>query len=138
MFNSAPINKYRIFTVEDDEDDRDFLQEAFAENGCIEELRHFFTYEALFQHIDTLPDEKLPQLIILDNQVQGAYGSTALETIKSNPRLSNVKLALYSSCLQASVKSGCISHGVNLCLEKGNSLQAIKDHVSRFCLLLEE
>src|SRR4051794_17615916 len=112
MLNSAPINKYRIYTVEDDVDDRDFLQEAFTENGCIEELRHFFTYEALFQHMDTLPDEKLPQLIILDNQVQQANGSTALETIKSNPRLTKVKLALYSSCLPASVKSDCISPGV--------------------------
>ena len=132
------MNQYRVFTVEDDVDDRDFLKEAFAENGCAEELHHFFTYEALFLYMDALPDDKLPHLIILDNQVQGTNGSTAVESIKCNPRLANVKLALYSSCLQARVKADCIQHGVNLCLEKGNTIQAIKEHVSRFYRLMEE
>jgi CheY-like chemotaxis protein len=132
------MNQYRIFTVEDDSDDRDFLKEAFDENGCVEELHHFFTYEALFLYMDTLPDAKLPHLIILDNQVQGADGNTAVESIKGNPRLSNIKLALYASCLQDRVKADCVAHGVNLCLEKGNSLQAINEDVSRFYRLMEE
>jgi CheY-like chemotaxis protein len=132
------MNQYRVFTVEDDADDRDFLQEAFDENGCAEELHHFFTYEALFQYIDRLPDEKLPHLIILDNQVQGTNGIMAVDTIKADPRLGTVKLALYSSCMQDKVKVDCMEHGINLCLEKGSSIQAIKDHVSMFRLLMEE
>ena len=132
------MSQYRIFTVEDDVDDRDFLKDAFAQNGCAEELHHFFTYEALFLYMDTLPDNKLPHLIILDNQVRGANGNTAVENIKGNPRLANIKLALYSSCLQDRVKADCVAHGVNLCLEKGNSIKGINEDVSRFYHLMEE
>jgi CheY-like chemotaxis protein len=79
----------------------------------------------------------LPHLIILDNQVQGVKGLIAIDTIKLDPRLVTVKLALYSSCLQDRRKADCMQHGVNLCLEKGISLQEMQEHVSKFRDLME-
>jgi CheY-like chemotaxis protein len=137
MLLSVPINQYRVFIVEDDADDWDFLKDAFAKSGGAEELHHFFTYEALFHYMDTLSDDKLPHLIILDNQVQGVNGLMAIDTIKLNPRLVTLKLALYSSCMQDRTKADYMQHGVNLCLEKGITLQAMQEHVSKFRDLME-
>ena len=126
------MKQFRIFTVDDDIDDWESLKEAFEENDCEKELTHFFTYEALLQQLEHLPDDKLPHLIILDNWVQGTNGHTTVEAIRSNPRFSSIKLAIYSTSIREKMLTDYKVKGVDLCIEKGNSLTAIKEDVVKF------
>jgi CheY-like chemotaxis protein len=132
------MKQYRIFTVEDDVDDRDFLREAFEENGCVEELLHFFSCKAFLQYINTVPDEILPHLIILENSIQGQNSIETVDCIKNNPRLAHIKMAIYTDSLQGKVKTEYMDRGVNLCMEKGNNMRALKEDVASFYLLMEE
>src|SRR5687768_7683270 len=89
----------RIFAVEDDADDRGFLQEAFDEIGCTKELHFFELYEELLMVINSVSQDKLPQLIILDNQIQHSSAVSTIDQLLQNPRLAQVKVAVYTTSL---------------------------------------
>ena len=129
------MNLSIIFAVEDDADDRDFLQDAFELIGCTKEMIFYYSYEELLQAVDRLPDDKLPQLIILDNHMQGITAVATIELLLHNPRLPKVKLAIYTASLPAKTCEDYKAQGVHLCLQKGSTIEEIRADVLKFCQL---
>jgi CheY-like chemotaxis protein len=129
------MNQSRIFVVEDDADDRDFLTTALAILGCTNELVFFNSYEELLDYLDSLPIDKLPQLIILDNQIQSTNATDTVQQLLSNLRLQHVKLAIYTASLPAYICAAYTKQGVDLCLEKGSNMEEVNEDASKFCRL---
>ena len=124
-----------IYTVEDDDDDRGFLLDAFEVNGCTKELVFFYSYEELLQVLDSLPDHNLPQLIILDNHIQSKSAVATIDLLLNNTRFRQVKLAIYTTSLPTKTCADYMAQGVHLCLEKGTTVEEIRVDISKFCQL---
>jgi CheY-like chemotaxis protein len=129
------MNQSRIFVVEDDADDRDFLTTALGILGCTNDLVFFYSYKELLDYLDGLSIDKLPQLIILDNQIQSINATHTIQQLLSNLRLQHIKLAIYTASLPAYICAAYIKLGVDLCLEKGANMEEVNEDASKFCRL---
>ncbi|HEY1112693.1 MAG TPA: hypothetical protein VGE66_04005 [Chitinophagaceae bacterium] len=129
------MTQSRIFAVEDDVEDRTFLQEAFKVNGCTKELLFLELFEELQMFLNNLSLDKLPQLIILDNYINSISAVSTIDLLVHNPRLAHVKLAIYTTSLPARTCADYIAQGVHLCLQKGSTAEQINEDVTKFCKL---
>lgn len=129
------MNQFRIFVVEDDADDRDSLCDALELTGWTKELVFFNTYEGLLECLDGLPVNKLPQLVIQENDIQGINVTATVHQLLSNSRLLPVKSAIYTTSLPACICEYYTRQGVHLCLEKGFTMKADNEDASKFCQL---
>ncbi len=105
-----------ILYVDDDEDDRHLFSEAikhadpditlvFAENG----LKAINYLDAVKQ-----PGEKLPCLIVLDLNMPFLDGKKTFEKIKTNPKLENIPVVIFSSSQNPNDKNFFHEAGVEL------------------------
>ena len=58
---------FSILIVEDDEDDRWIIDQAFIEIGYEAEVKKFINGEALFHYLEKIDNSVYPSLIVLDN-----------------------------------------------------------------------
>jgi CheY-like chemotaxis protein len=131
----ASMNQSRIFVVEDDADDREFLQDALELLDCTNELVFFYSYEELLECLESLPVDKLPHLIVLENHIQSINAAVTVHQLLSNIRLLPVKLAIYTASLPACICERYTRQGVHLCVEKGSNMVAVNEDASQFCQL---
>ena len=72
---------FKILVVDDDEDDRIILDEAFTEMGYAAEVKKFITGDALFNYLGQIDAALMPSVIVLD-YVMG--GVTAMDVLKDS------------------------------------------------------
>jgi CheY-like chemotaxis protein len=91
------MRKYKIIIVEDDEEDRMLLTEAFVPKG-FNDFLVLSSGPELLSYLDSLDDETyLPHLIITDLNMPFVSGFDLLRLIKSNPRYQQIEVIVFST-----------------------------------------
>ena len=81
------MNTNPIYIVDDDEDDQQIIKEAVAELGLVNELRFFYTAEAVLNELRK--SDLIPFIIISDINLPGMDGFTLREKILTESSMSD-------------------------------------------------
>lgn len=81
------MNHNPIYIVDDDEDDQQIIQEAVAELGLTNELKFFYTAEAVLSQLRK--NDLIPFIIISDINLPGMDGFTLREKILNESSMSD-------------------------------------------------
>ncbi|HYG15430.1 MAG TPA: response regulator [Bacteroidia bacterium] len=88
--------KYTIAIVENDEDERFFMEEAFNKSGLFDIVAQLENGDALFNFLETNPDT-CPQVILSDLNMPGKNGFDIIAGIKANPKLCHIPVIITST-----------------------------------------
>ena len=126
-----------ILFIEDDEDDIAILQDGFDELG-FEQVTFCTDVLSAISHLNNLPDEGLPKLIVTDYNLPILSGFQFVEFLKKEQRYSNIKLAVFSTSLSKKDIEKFSKVGVTTLLEKPSSYNEFKIISSVFKSIAEE
>ena len=122
----------RIFLIDDDVDDRlifaDLLKTAdpdinliFAENGL----------EMICQ-LEKTPDEQLPDMIILDQNMPKMTGKESLIFLKKSARYRHIPTYIYSTYQVRDFYRECLELGACDVVAKPDTMHAYREMIERF------
>jgi CheY-like chemotaxis protein len=116
-------SKHPIVIVDDDQDDRGLIKDAFLENNADKDFVLLESADILLQFLKTATDLELPSLILLDLNMPGKDGREALKEIKKDPRCRHIPVIVFST--SSLDKDRIISYelGANCFLTKPSSYQ---------------
>jgi CheY-like chemotaxis protein len=128
--------KYKkILLVDDDEDDREIFTEIvgdvdpealveYAENGL-----------DMISLLDKTPDEELPELIILDQNMPRMTGKESLIFLKESPRYLHIPTIIYSTYQVRDFYQECLELGAQDVVAKPDTMQAFREMVEQFLVM---
>jgi CheY-like chemotaxis protein len=121
-------DQLHILLAEDDQDDRLFFKDAFDEVKIKHSLTMFEDGIELMAYLhDT---DVLPHIVFLDLNMPGKSGLECLKEIRSNNRLRDISIAIYStSSSNANIEDTFIA-GANVYIKKPNDFNALKKILS--------
>ena len=115
----------KIFVVDDDVSDQEFLGVAFTEIA-FHQVEFFSNVFSIVQKLKTTDANELPKLIVTDYQMPSLDGFNLVTFVKKNARLSSIKVVILTGSIAENEKHRLISAGVNKILFKPNSLAGYK------------
>ncbi len=86
-----------VLVVDDDEEDRLLLREAFEDAGLECELREAQDGRSLFELLRAEEGPDTPGLILLDLNLAGTDGGAVLRALKQDPSLQRIPVAMLST-----------------------------------------
>ena len=113
---------FEILIVDDDEDDRYFINEAFIEIGYGAEVKKFITGKDLLHYLQQIDQSLYPSLIVLDDQLPGLDSLDILSILKADPLYRHIPVIVYSGILSPARKKELLIHGAHAYIEKGISM----------------
>src|SRR5687768_952270 len=90
---------FEILLVDDDEDDRLFIDEAFQDIGYAAEIKKFKNGAALLRYLEQIDPSLYPSVIVLDNCIEGMNATDIIKKIKDNILYAKIPIIIYSSLL---------------------------------------
>lgn len=114
-----------ILLAEDDESDRLVFNEAFAE------LKIEYTVHTVNNGVELMnwlnnEDNRLPHLIFLDLNMPRKNGIECLKEIRSNQRLKNISIAIYSTSENKNDIEETFQQGANVYITKPADFNTLK------------
>ncbi len=133
-----PGSEQRNFILfgEDDIDDEEILREIFAAVDKSFDLQFINKGKKLVEVLDSLPDDGLPCLLILDYNMPELNGSEMLELLSANPRYANLPKVIWSTSGSDTYKNRCLELGANDYIikpSKVNDLMEAARYMLSFC-----
>ncbi|WP_121357703.1 response regulator [Flavisolibacter nicotianae] len=126
------MEKYRVYIVDDDDDDLENLQDAFAMVDCAKEILMYHSVTELLEGLKEKNQPK-PDLIVLDHQAPGMKGAEAVQILRADHAYDKTALGIYSSHITAAKAEELQCKGADLCFTKGLTMQGMKQHAQSFC-----
>ncbi len=90
---------FSILIVEDDDDDRVIIDEAFIEIGYEAEVKKFINGEMMLHYLEKIGPSLYPSLIVLDNTLPKLNATELLGLLKEDPRFSAIPVIIYSTSI---------------------------------------
>jgi CheY-like chemotaxis protein len=125
-----------IFLAEDDLDDQELLHEAIMAIDKTVELTCFTNGIKLVEHLETVPVENLPCLIILDYNIPELNGEEILKHLNNKEQFNNIPKVIWSTSNSPLYKSTCLSLGAKAYFEKPptfGGFHAMAIEMLKFC-----
>jgi CheY-like chemotaxis protein len=116
---------FRILVVEDDEDDRMIIDEAFLAIGFAAEVKKFINGKTLLHYLEQVGSKLLPSLIVLDNSLPELNAIDLLKILKTSPSYQDIPVVVYTTMLTEAKERQLLSLGAHTCFQKGNTLQEV-------------
>lgn len=116
---------FSILVVDDDEDDRILIDEAFMEIGHDAEVKKFIDAKAMFKYLSDIDTSLLPSLIVLDNTLPGIDTEHVVSLLKESDTYKNIPIVIYTTAISKASKAHLLSLGVYACYEKGSTMEEI-------------
>src|SRR4051812_39539406 len=91
--NKSPMH---IILADDDEDDRNFFNDAIKELKMNSKLTIFNDGKELIDYLEQ-EDTVMPHILFLDLNMPCKTGFDCLKEIRSNPRFKDISIAIYST-----------------------------------------
>lgn len=126
-------NKPILLIAEDDPDDQ-FLIEDAIKMACTPELEMHFVWDGveLMNFLRTRVYYR-PNLIVLDLNMPGKDGRTALKEIKADPNLSNIPVVVLTTSQSEADLRYCQKYGVAGYHHKPGSMAGLKEIFHGLC-----
>jgi len=124
MISLANRPALHILLADDDEDDRELFEEAFATIIPGIRFTHAVGGDELIQMLQSSPI--LPDLVIMDLNMPKKTGLECLEEIRSYPQFRNLPVMVYSTTANQEHVEKAYLKGANMYLQKPNNFQAIR------------
>jgi CheY-like chemotaxis protein len=104
-----------VILVEDDPDDRDLFHLFFEERVDIQLLPTLENGTDLIDYLHSLSqDDRLPDLIVLDQNMPKMNGKQTLAFLKSDSRFANIPTVIYSTYTDANLIKECLRLGAGM------------------------
>lgn len=116
---------FSILVVDDDADDRMFIDEAFKEIGYEAEVKKFIDGKALLHYLEQIEPSLYPNLIVLDNTLPALEAADILSILKGASAYKHIPVVIYTTLLTPSKKEELLAMGAYACFEKGTTMQEI-------------
>ncbi len=128
----------KIIIADDDSDDRLLFTEAISEINTTIQIQSVDGGLQLMQML-TAADAALPDIIFLDLNMPGKNGKECLKEIKTNHRLKNVPVIIYSTSANTKDINDARNSGANLYIRKPNTFTGLIEVINKvFSINLEE
>jgi CheY-like chemotaxis protein len=111
------MRKYSIVIVENDEDERIFITEAFNKNEHFELLQVCNNGNTLVEWLNANTGS-LPDLVLSDLNMPGMNGYDIIEFIKQDPRFSNIPVIITSTSSTPGFIEKCLAIGASSYIPK--------------------
>jgi CheY-like chemotaxis protein len=122
-----PPNVKTILLAEDDIDDQDFITEAFQKIDSSLTIHTVLNGTKVLPFLNSLSDEQLPQLILLDYNLPEQNGADVLEQLTSNSRYQAIPKIVWSTSNWAQYRNRCLELGAAFYMVKPSDIQGIED-----------
>lgn len=118
------VGKVVVMLVDDDSDDRDLFKEVIEDLDAAIEVK---AVEDGFKLMRTLnePTAVLPTLIFLDLNMPGKNGKQCLAEIKTDSRLTDIPVVIYSTSVNKKDIQETHERGANLYISKPNTFRGL-------------
>lgn len=125
-----------IFLAEDDVDDQEFLQDAFAIIDPAVRLVAFSSGLKFINRLQETTDEHLPCLIVLDYNIPEINGAEILQQLKHHNRYAGIPKVVWSTSDSQLYRETCLAGGAKAYLVKPSSITGITEiarEMLRYC-----
>jgi len=116
---------FSILLVDDDEDDRMVIDEAFSAIGFAAEVKKFINGKALLHYLDSIDASLYPSLIVLDNTLPELEAADILSVLKRNAAYRSIPVVVYTTIISPAKEQKLVSMGAYACYQKGNSMEEV-------------
>jgi len=120
--DQSPIN---IMLADDDEDDRNFFNDAMKELKIKNNLTIFKDGKDLMDYLNK-PDTVLPHILFLDLNMPCKTGNECLKEIRQNPKFKDISIAIYSTSSSERDIENTFIDGANIYIKKPNDFSKLK------------
>ena len=114
-----------ILLADDDEDDRNFFNDAINDLKIANKLTLFKNGKDLMDYLEN-PDSILPDILFLDLNMPCKTGNECLKEIRLNPRFKNISIAIYSTSSSEKDIEETFVRGANIYIKKPNDFSKLK------------
>lgn len=125
--------KYKkIVLVDDDEDDRQIFDEILREidqEAIVVLAGNGLEMVAI---LDKMPDDELPDMIILDQNMPKMTGKESLIFLKESPRYRYISTIVYSTYQVEDFYQECLELGAQDVVAKPDTMQAYREMIEQF------
>jgi DNA-binding response OmpR family regulator len=125
-----------ILHVEDDQDDVDFFQQAFADNGVS------IISEVINEGDKVLPwlkqGNKLPDMIVMDLNLPKLHGKEILRNIKATEQFKDIPIVILTTSSSVEDRKCCLENGADAFITKPSSIEGFKSMVSEIVSVAEK
>jgi CheY-like chemotaxis protein len=130
-------HKNLILIGEDDMDDKEIIEEAFAEIDR-SVITHFVNNgKKLLSFLEERPVDDLPSLIVIDYNMPGLNGAEILRSLDTNKKVKNIPKVIWSTSGANQFKSSCLALGAYDYLVKPSNIDELEKLV-RYLLSLSK
>lgn len=119
--------KLPVFIVDDDEDDRISIRDAFIENKHHKQYVFMESGEQLIYHLKGSFPHNHPSVILLDLNMPGKNGRDVLREIKMNDRLKRIPVVIFTTSSSEGDRISSYELGANCFIAKPNSYQELME-----------
>jgi CheY-like chemotaxis protein len=113
--------------AEDDIDDQDFIKEAFQKIDSSLTIHTVLNGTKVLPFLNSLSDEQLPQLILLDYNLPEQNGADVLEQLTQNSRYQAIPKIVWSTSNWAQYRNRCLELGAAFYMVKPSDIKGIED-----------
>jgi CheY-like chemotaxis protein len=117
----------KIFLAEDDVDDQELLAEAFHDIDPAIQLQSFTTGKEFLAHLDSLNDEDIPIMIIVDYNIPEINGADVLKHLEEQNRYNKVVKLVWSTANGPFYEESCMALGATAYLLKPSNIEALRE-----------
>jgi PAS domain S-box-containing protein len=125
----AGTSHIRIMMAEDDVTDQELFDEALHDVDGSYSLRHLSRSQDLLDLLQTLPNDEMPSLIVIDNNMPDIDGTTVLSKLKMNSRLESIPIVVFSSGFTKRQEDQLLAAGATAVIKKGATFEDLRHNV---------
>jgi CheY-like chemotaxis protein len=128
--------KYKnILLVDDDEDDRQIFTEIVCDVDTEAIVEYAENGLEMIAQLDKMPDDELPDMIILDQNMPRMTGKESLIFLKESPRFQQIPTIVYSTYQVKDFYQECLELGAQDVVAKPDTIQAYREMVEQFLVM---
>lgn len=120
--NKSPMH---IILADDDEDDRNFFNDAIKELKMNNKLTIFNDGKELIDYLEQL-ESNLPHILFLDLNMPCKTGFDCLKEIRANSKFKDISIAIYSTSSSEKDIEETFIGGANIYIKKPNDFSKLK------------
>lgn len=130
-------SKHTILWADDDADDREMFREVLKAHASDHEVIEFENGKELLNYLNDYGKHHLPCLIVLDLNMPVLGGRETLATLKHDPKLQHIPVAVFTTSSNPADKNYCDRFQVVM-LTKPPSYNQLKSAVERLVDLCDD